>query len=293
MGKGFRFLVLFILVLSAVLPLSACAEAGWTEAACIEKWYEARYDLSAPAYCSGSHEDWRMYYQYASDPGDPCAMLLNWKIVDAQGDVPDVEPGTFHMIYLPYPQGHDAAMGYEYAVMVEGSGQAIAREPVDQAIAFSPVQGQASGTYRLSWGNGMNPRAAAWELIMSRMDWNGSSCSYTVGAGSRQVSVERRGRSVTFSGGEIAGPVRFANRTMWGDDYEAEQGWHTESGSYTFRNTTLLDDIYIWAHNGEDYTVTLDASVKGNYMYSGQSGEGRQSEADQQRYHSIRQLVLR
>jgi len=265
MSKLFRSVMLFILILSAAFPMTAYAADNWKEAAYINEWYEARYDLSVPSYFSGNHKDWKMYYQYSSDPSDPYAMLLNWKLVDADGNAPEIDPYEFHMIYLPYPQGHDAAMGYEYVITSQDSNQAIDREHVDQAIAFRPIEGHNAGCYRLSWENKMNPKAAAWELIMSRMDWNGASCSYTVGAGSKKVKVTRQGRDITFSGGEISSVVRFANKSMWDDDYEAQQGWHTESGSYTFHNVTLLDDIYVWAHQGEDYTITLDASVKGHY----------------------------
>lgn len=101
---------------------------------------------------------------------------------------------------------------------------------------------------------------------MSRMDWNAPSCSYTVGTGSKQVSISRTGDHTTIRGGEITG-LSFRNKSMWGDDWQADFGWHTEGGTYTFQDVILnmhgSGDIEVWAHKGEHYKIVLEKSVKG------------------------------
>ena len=109
-------------------------------------------------------------------------------------------------------------------------------------------------------------QAPTWVEIMQKMDWSLSAQTYTVGGGDDQVSVSRSGKDVVISGGRIADIVRFVNVTIWDDDWQSEFGYHTESGSYTFRNVTLEDDIYVWAHTKADqYTITLEDTVKGRY----------------------------
>lgn len=109
-------------------------------------------------------------------------------------------------------------------------------------------------------------QAPTWGEIMKEMDWSLPSQSYTVGEGDDQVSVSRAGKDVVISGGRIADIVRFVNVTVWDDDWQQDYGYHTEAGSYTFRNVTLDDDIYVWAHTKADqYRITLEDTVKGRY----------------------------
>lgn len=109
-------------------------------------------------------------------------------------------------------------------------------------------------------------QAPTWEEVMKKMDWSLPAQTYTVGEGDDQVSVSRAGRDVVISGGSIADVVRFVNVTVWGDDWQSEFGYHTESGSYTFRDVTLNDDIYVWAHTRADqYRITLEDTVRGRY----------------------------
>lgn len=109
-------------------------------------------------------------------------------------------------------------------------------------------------------------QAPTWAEIMKKMDWSLSAQSYTAGEGDDQVSVSRTGKDVVISGGRIADAVRFVNVTIWGEDWQREFGYHTEAGSYTFRNATLEDDIYVWAHTKADqYRITLEDTVKGRY----------------------------
>lgn len=256
--------MLAVLLLGVLLPLNGLAQGEWTEALCIAQRWNVPYSLSTPGY-NGGEDGWKVWVRVAPDPAGENAMLLEMKVVDETGAVvtPD-SPSSLPVLFLPFPQGHDAAMGYTYEVFSLDGSTKLQREAFcDRAIAFQPDA--ACATYRITWGNEMNPTACPWELVMSRMDWSTEACSYTVGADSSQVAVTRQGSSVTISGGEISSAVRFANQAVLGNDYQLEQGWHTEEGSYTFENVRLNDMVYVWAHDGENYRITLDASVKGSY----------------------------
>lgn len=109
-------------------------------------------------------------------------------------------------------------------------------------------------------------QAPTWEEVMKKMDWSLPAQTYTVGGGDDQVSVSRTGKDVVISGGSIADIVRFVTVTVWDDDWQREFGYHTEAGSYTFRDVTLKDDIYVWAHTKADrYRITLEDTVRGRY----------------------------
>ena len=97
---------------------------------------------------------------------------------------------------------------------------------------------------------------ADWDELMRRMDWSTPACGYAMDG----VTVSRTGSDVHISGGEIAGVVRLVVTDQW-EDYQTAHGWHTPSGSYTFSNVAFHDDMYIWAHTGESYRVTLKDSV--------------------------------
>ena len=120
-------------------------------------------------------------------------------------------------------------------------------------LALAPACAQAEGG------------APTWDDVMKGMDWSLSAQTYTVGKGESRVTVTRSGSDVVISGGEIADSVHFANGTIWDNDWQTQFGYHTESGSYTFRDIRLNDMIYVWAHSGENYRITLDASVRGSY----------------------------
>ena len=258
--------VVFLILMLGMFCTALAAPSGWKEMDVFEHGGALRYDLAVPVHTAFVAQSGKMLYQCQADPGDANAMLLNWKYVDANDNLVQVGEWEDFLICIPYPQGHDAAMGYPYVITNMDTQQTwTTLDYFEQAISFRTELGQAQGSYRISWSGTPDPKPAPWDLIMDRMDWSGDRCSYTVGAGSKMVSVTRKGRDVTISGGEIKNVVRFANQTMWNEDWEADWGWHTESGSYTFHNVTLLDDIYVWAHNGEDYKITLDASVKGKY----------------------------
>lgn len=95
---------------------------------------------------------------------------------------------------------------------------------------------------------------------MKQMDWTLPYCAYTVNG----TTVSRNGSNVHISGGTISDP-RFVNKSMWGDDWQAQFGWHTESGCYTFEKVDVdIDgDIEVWAHLGDQYRIVLENSVTG------------------------------
>lgn len=259
------WLVCFLLL--CALPILGLANDGWVEGKYIDpRWPTLHYGLSVPAF-SGDGDSLRMKAKYTADPDNTNGMLLEIEFLDSNGaPVTQFNGSDVHTLYVPYPQGHDAAMGYTYAITSGDGGDSFNHQQrIPQAIAFN-LEGKAPGSvYRITWGDHANPKAAPWALIMSRMDWESPSYTYSVGTGSKKVTVTRSGKDVTFSGGEIADVVRFADQSEEGGDYRAMEGWHTESGSYTFHNVTLLDNIYVWAYEGEQYKITLDASVKGSY----------------------------
>jgi len=250
-------------MLCILLPSFACAEDGWVEADRLPHWNAARYDIASPAYCHGD-ASWQVKTKYYPDPDNANAMLLDLLILDQQGYKANIR-GSGLIMYLPYPQNHDAAMGYDCKIEKLDIGTSLERfDLVDPAIAFQPDAASPHGTYRISWDK-MTPKAADWGLIMTKMDWEGNSCHYTVGAGNKKVTVTRQVRDVTISGGEIAGTVQFVRLLYGFEDHQESVGWHTESGSYTFHNVTFPSQVFVQAHAGEDYKITLHASVKGSY----------------------------
>ena len=260
MKKAILFSI--FLVLCLLLPVFAHATDGWVIADRLEQWNLERYDLSKPAFFGGEN-DWQVQTKYYPDPENANAMLLELRVLDENGNNVVIR-NTRLSVYLPYPRQHDAAMGYQYEIEKTDTGAAISvNDIVETAVAFDLNAGNPNGVYRISWDR-MSPRAASWGLVMTKMDWSGNSCRYTVGAGSKKISVERQDREITISGGEIYDNVHFVDLLDGIDDFQEMLGWHTESGSYTFHNVTL-HGITVHAQQGENYKITLEASVKGNY----------------------------
>ncbi|MBR3794688.1 MAG: hypothetical protein IKK34_01490 [Clostridia bacterium] len=238
------------------------------------------YDLSVPGFFHYSGENWTMRARYAAVFGQANTMQLDFALYDENGQALTAERireklGMICNLWfcLPYPQGHDAAMGYAYTVTCAPTQQT--REvDVDgvreKGIVFSADESAPFGPYMITWGSTPNPRPASWGLIMSRMDWDKPSCSYTVGTGDKQVHVERTGSDVRISGGEIA-DLRFVDQSMWGDDWQRDFGWHTEDGIYTFSDVVLHEqgDIEVWAHKGDRYRIILEKGVRGVRVKSG------------------------
>lgn len=256
-----------LLLLLCLLPLSALAANGWTDAVRLNPSGDLRYGMDTPAYMFGN-PDWKLRYRYSADLSDPNAFFFEVEFVDPNGSKIDwaLNPDVSFLpaICVPFPDGHDISLGYDYIITKKDTGTVCSEDPSEYCIIFRLDQNKPFGTYRVSWDPNNTPIAVPWDLLMTRMDWSGSSCQYTVGAGSKQVSVSRNGSDVRISGGEISGTVRFVVNDQ-GEDYQSTHGWHVKPGRYTFHNVTLPSDFYIWAYNGENYQITLDASVKGSY----------------------------
>ena len=206
------------------------------------------YNLSSPTFFVYSDVEWSMEAQYTPVSGQQNTLLLEVELYDKNGNILNPtqiaqELGTARNLYfcLPYPQGHDAAMGYDYTITCVANQHTMELNPhiaSEKAIVFAADENSPLGPYTLTWTNTPSPRIASWGLIMSKMDWNADSYSYTVGTGNQQVNVSRIGDHTRISGGAIA-DLRFVNKSIWGDDWQRDFGWHTESGTYTFENVVL------------------------------------------------------
>lgn len=117
--------------------------------------------------------------------------------------------------------------------------------------------------------------AVSWGSLMSQMDWTSPDCSYAVNG----TAVSRVGKNVHISGGKIS-DLRFVNKSMWGDDWQAQFGWHTESGTYTFENVAvdMEGDVEVWAHLGDQYKIVLEDSVTGQFGMNFTLGQGAEVE---------------